>query len=169
MSVKQINKKEKKKNKLTSLSILRSKTVQYPTTPDEARLEAFINPYPGRNYWVTFDCPEFTSVCPITGQPDFGKININYIPDKLCLESKSLKLYLFSFRNHPAFHEEVTNHILSDIVKTIKPRQIIVRGEFRPRGGISITVEVSYPKKNYSVSSGRQNDANKQIRQTYIL
>lgn len=147
MSAKQIKKKEKRNAKITSLSILRSKTVRHPTTPNEARLEAFTNPYPGRDYWVTFDCPEFTSVCPITGQPDFGKISINYIPDKLCLESKSLKLYLFSFRNYPAFHEEVTNRILSDIVKTINPRQIIVRGEFRPRGGISITVEVSYPEK----------------------
>jgi 7-cyano-7-deazaguanine reductase len=140
--------KKETRKKIPSLSILGSKTVRYPSTPDEARLEAFPNSYPERNYWITFDCPEFTSVCPVTGQPDFGKIIIQYIPDKLCLESKSLKLYLFSFRNYPAFHEDVTNRILSDIVRTIKPRQIIVRGEFRPRGGIAITVEVSYPEKS---------------------
>jgi 7-cyano-7-deazaguanine reductase len=84
-------------------------------------------------------------LCPITGQPDFGHITISYVPRKLCLESKSLKIYLFSFRNHGTFHEEAVNRILDDLVKTIRPRKALVKGEFNPRGGISITVEASYP------------------------
>jgi 7-cyano-7-deazaguanine reductase len=116
-----------------------------PRSPAEARLEAFQNTHPGRDYWVEFDCPEFTSLCPVTGQPDFGRIVIRYIPDKRCLESKSLKLYLFSFRNTGAFHEEAANRILDDIVHAVGPRRAVVRGEFRPRGGIAITVEAAYP------------------------
>lgn len=116
-----------------------------PDSPNEAVLEAFENTYQSRDYVVTFDCPEFTSLCPVTGQPDFGHITITYVPDKLCLESKALKLYLFSFRNFGTFHEEVVNRILDDAVKAIKPRSITVKGVFRPRGGISITAEASYP------------------------
>ncbi|HAS84142.1 MAG TPA: NADPH-dependent 7-cyano-7-deazaguanine reductase QueF [Verrucomicrobia bacterium] len=121
-----------------------SKTV-YPDHPDNARLEAFENRYADRDYWIQFDCPEFTALCPMTGQPDFGHITIRYIADKRCVESKSLKLYLFAFRNHGTFHEEVVNRILDDLVSTIHPRQAIVKGVFNPRGGISITAEVHYP------------------------
>jgi 7-cyano-7-deazaguanine reductase len=113
--------------------------------PQAGTLEAFENSHPGRDYWITFDCPEFTSLCPITGQPDFGHITIRYIPDTLCLESKSLKLYMFSFRNHGTFHEEVINRILDDVIATIAPRQAVVRGEFNPRGGIAIIVEAATP------------------------
>ena len=91
-------------------------------------------------------CSEFTCLCPITGQPDFAHITIRYVPNKLCLESKSLKLYLLSFRNHGTFHEEVVNRILHDVVKAIKPRQAVVKGVFNPRGGIGITVEATYPE-----------------------
>jgi len=94
---------------------------------------------------VTFDCPEFTSLCPITGQPDFGHLTIRYIPRRLCLESKSLKLYLFAFRNEGAFHEEVVNRILDDVVRAIRPARAEVTGVFRPRGGIAITVAAAYP------------------------
>lgn len=134
----------KRKKGLERLTLLKSNEKNYPKNPDKTVLETFDNTHPKRDYWVTFDCPEFTSICPITGQPDFGHITIQYIPDKLCIESKSLKLYLFSFRNHGAFHEEVVNRILDDIIKAIKPREAIVQGSFNPRGGISIDVEAEY-------------------------
>ncbi len=130
-------------NKHTGLTLLKRSTQAYPDSPDKAKLEAFENAYPDRDYWVHFDCPEFTCLCPITGQPDFGHITIRYIPNKRCLESKALKLYLFSFRNHGTFHEEVVNRILDDVVKAVKPRQVMVKGVFNPRGGIAITVEAT--------------------------
>jgi 7-cyano-7-deazaguanine reductase len=132
--------------KSNDLTLLRKGETCYPDSPDKARLEVFENTHPGRDYTIRFDCPEFTSLCPITGQPDFGHIVIEYGPDKHCIESKSLKLYLFSFRNHGAFHEEATNRILDDIVKAIKPRRAKVTGKFRPRGGIAIEVEACYPE-----------------------
>lgn len=134
--------KSKTKGKLTLLG--KSKT-RYPDSPDKATLEAFRNGSPGREYWIEFDCPEFTALCPITGQPDFGHITIRYIPDRLCLESKSLKIYLFSFRNTGCFHESAVNRILDDVVAAIRPRRAVVCGEFNPRGGISIRVEASHP------------------------
>ena len=107
-------------------------------------LEAFDNQHPSRDYWVQFNCPEFTSLCPITGQPDFAEIRILYIPDGKMVESKSLKLYLNSFRNHGDFHEDCINIILDDLVALMHPRYIEVTGIFVPRGGISI-----YPYVNY--------------------
>ena len=107
-------------------------------------LETFENKHPGREYFVKFNCPEFTSLCPITGQPDFAEIKIMYIPDRRMVESKSLKLYLFSFRNHGDFHEDCVNTIMKDLIKLMDPKYIEVRGLFTPRGGISI-----YPYANY--------------------
>lgn len=107
-------------------------------------LETFVNKHPGNDYWVQFNCPEFTTLCPITGQPDFGEIIIKYIPDVRMVESKSLKLYLFSFRNHGDFHEDCVNIIMKDLVKLMDPRYIEVTGIFKPRGGISI-----FPFANY--------------------
>ena len=140
-------KNEKKSKKSQSgtiphptLTLLSRSHTEYPDTPDEARLETFVNAYPGRDYEILFDCPEFTSLCPVTGQPDFGHIRIRYVADKQCIESKSLKLYLYSFRNHHTFHEEAVNRILSDLVKACSPRWMEVNGEFRPRGGISLTI-----------------------------
>ena len=130
---------------IAKLTILGSRRTLYPRRPEDARLEAFPNPHPRRRFWVTFDCPEFTSVCPITGQPDFGRLSIRYVPRQLCVESKSLKLYLFAFRNLGCFHEAVVNRVLDDLVRAIRPRQAIVRGEFNPRGGIAIMVEAGYP------------------------
>ena len=135
----------RKKTHQENLTLLKAGERNYPKSPDKAKLEAFNNRHPNRDYWIEFDCPEFTALCPITGQPDFGHILIRYIPDKLCLESKSLKLYLFSYRNHGTFHEEAVNKICDDIVKAIKPRKMEVIGTFNPRGGISIKVSVSYP------------------------
>ena len=107
-------------------------------------LETFENKHPGNDYWVQFNCPEFSSLCPITGQPDFAEIKIMYIPDRRMVESKSLKLYLFSFRNHGDFHEDCVNTIMKDLIKLMDPKYIEVRGLFTPRGGISI-----YPYANY--------------------
>ena len=107
-------------------------------------LEAFENKHPQNDYWVRFNCPEFTSVCPITGQPDFAEIRISYIPDMRMVESKSLKLYLFSFRNHGAFHEDCVNMIMKDLIALMDPKYIEVTGFFLPRGGISI-----HPYCNY--------------------
>lgn len=101
-------------------------------------LETFANKHPENDYWVQFNCPEFTSLCPITGQPDFAEIKIMYIPDERMVESKSLKLYLFSFRNHGDFHEDCVNIIMNDLIRLMDPLYIEVTGRFRPRGGISI-------------------------------
>lgn len=107
-------------------------------------LETFNNKHPENDYWVQFNCPEFTSLCPITGQPDFAEIRISYVPAERMVESKSLKLYLFSFRNHGYFHEDCVNIIMKDLVKLMSPKYIEVEGLFTPRGGISI-----YPYANY--------------------
>ena len=109
------------------------------------KLEAFPNTHPGRDYTVVLEAQEFTSLCPVTGQPDFGRITITYVPDKLIVESKSLKLYLWSYRQEGHFHEEVVNRILDDLVRAVRPRSCQVRGEFNVRGGIGITVAASYP------------------------
>ena len=107
-------------------------------------LESFENPNPERDYEIEFDCPEFTCLCPLTGQPDFAKFSITYVPNQLCVELKSLKLYLWSFRNEGAFHEKVTNQILDDLVAAVKPRLMDVSGEWFVRGGITTNVTVSY-------------------------
>ncbi|MCK5594992.1 NADPH-dependent 7-cyano-7-deazaguanine reductase QueF [bacterium] len=135
------------KEPMNKLTILGKSRIKYPASPDKAKLETFKNEYPNRDYWISFDCPEFTSICPVTSQPDFGVITIRYIPDKKCIESKSLKLYLFSFRNFATFHEHVVNRVLDDIVRACNPRKASVIGEFLPRGGISINVEASYPEE----------------------
>ena len=116
----------------------------YSQDYDPGVLETFENKHPGNDYWVRFNCPEFTTLCPITGQPDFAEIRISYIPDRGLVESKSLKLYLFSFRSHGDFHEDVVNIIMKDLIKLMDPKYIEVTGFFVPRGGISI-----YPYANY--------------------
>ena len=121
-------------------------TTQYTFNYAPEVLEAFDNQHPDRDYWVQFNCPEFTSLCPITGQPDFAEIRILYIPDIKMVESKSLKLYLGSFRNHGDFHEDCVNIIMDDLVRLMHPRYIEVTGIFAPRGGISI-----YPYVNYGM------------------
>ena len=109
-------------------------------------LETFQNRHTENDYWVRFNCPEFTSLCPITGQPDFAEIRINYVPDQLMVESKSLKLYLFSFRNHGDFHEDCVTTIMKDLIKLMQPKYIEVIGLFTPRGGISIHPFANYGK-----------------------
>ena len=131
------NRKEEKLKQL-------GKSTLYATDYDPAVLETFRNQHPDNDYWVQFNCPEFTTLCPITGQPDFAEIKILYLPGERMVESKSLKLYLFSFRNHGDFHEDTVNTIMKDLVKLMDPKYIEVIGLFTPRGGISI-----YPYANY--------------------
>jgi 7-cyano-7-deazaguanine reductase len=123
------------------------KKTDYVFEYDKSLLETFDNKHPDRAYWVKFNCPEFTSLCPITGQPDFATIYINYIPGNLLVESKSLKLYLFSFRNHGAFHEDCVNIIMNDLIESMEPAYIEVWGKFLPRGGLSIDPYCNYGKK----------------------
>ncbi len=111
-----------------------------------AELETFPNPYPGRDFDIAISCPEWTAVCPKTGQPDFGTIRITYTPDERCVELKSLKLYMFSYRNQGIFHEAVTNKILEDLVAALEPRKMEVVGDFNVRGGITTVVTVRYAK-----------------------
>lgn len=125
-------------DELKNLALLGASSTKYPTDYDPSLLEAFENKHPEDDYLVTLLCPEFTSLCPKTGQPDFAKIVINYIPDRLMVESKSLKLYLFSFRNHGDFHEDCVNIIMKDLIALMHPRYIEVKGVFTPRGGIAI-------------------------------
>ena len=126
------------------LKLLGSRTTEYRMDYAPEVLETFVNKHQDNDYWVRFNCPEFTSLCPITGQPDFAEIRISYIPDVKMVESKSLKLYLFSFRNHGDFHEDCVNIIMKDLIRLMEPKYIEVTGLFTPRGGISI-----YPYANY--------------------
>ena len=117
-----------------------------------AELETFPNTHPGRDYTIVHTCPEFTAVCPKTGQPDFGTLTISYCPDRRCVELKSLKLYLQQYRNRGIFYEHATNHILDDLVAAIRPRWMTLRAAFTPRGGITTTVTARY-------EAGRQPEA----------
>ena len=128
---------------MEGLQALGAKT-KYSQDYDPSVLETFVNRHQDNDYWVQFNCPEFTSLCPITGQPDFAEIRISYIPDVKMVESKSLKLYLFSFRNHGDFHEDCVTKIMKDLIRLMDPKYIQVTGIVTPRGGISI-----YPYANY--------------------
>jgi len=134
-----------KKSDLKWLKVSRTK---YPEKPDAKILETFVNRHKNRSYDITFDCPEFTSVCPITGQPDFAHITISYVPAKRCIESKSLKLYLFSYRNTGIFFEAAVNQILDHLLKACQPVRMHVCGQFNVRGGIGIKIDARYPSKN---------------------
>jgi 7-cyano-7-deazaguanine reductase len=115
-------------------------------TVHQKTLEVFANPHPGRDYEIEHLCPEFTSVCPITGQPDFATIRIHYVPDRTCVELKSLKLYLWQFRNEGHFYEDVTNLILDDLVAVLAPRRMDIVADFNVRGGISSVIRASHVK-----------------------
>jgi 7-cyano-7-deazaguanine reductase len=131
--------------KYSHLKLLGKAARRYPSAPSAATLETFDNRYPARDYWIQFDSPEFTSMCPVTGQPDFAAIRIDYVPGKLCIETKSLKFYLASYRHTRSFNEEIVNRILDDLIKACKPRRAIVHGKFAARGGISVTVDAAFP------------------------
>lgn len=131
-------------SKISGLSLLGNQHTQYPQSYAPEVLEAFDNKHPDNDYFVKFNCPEFTSLCPMTGQPDFAAIYIAYIPDKKLVESKSLKLYLFSYRNFGEFHEDCVNRIMKDLITLLAPKYIEVWGRFLPRGGISIDPYANY-------------------------
>jgi 7-cyano-7-deazaguanine reductase len=126
----------------SGLTLLKKGETRYPTSPEEATLETFPNANAQRNYWIEFETSEFTSLCPITGQPDFATIQIKYVPEALCIESKSLKLYLFSFRQTGTFYEEIVNRIYTDLSTLLTPRKLIVSGNFTARGGIVSRVRI---------------------------
>jgi 7-cyano-7-deazaguanine reductase len=135
------------KTEIQDITLLGQKQVRYGYDYTPEILETFDNKHPDNDYWVKFNCPEFTSLCPITGQPDFATVYISYVPDIKMVESKSLKLYLVSFRNHGDFHEDVVNIIMKDLIRLMDPRYIEVWGKFLPRGGISIDPYTNYGKK----------------------
>ena len=126
--------------KIEGLTLLAKNESGYFSSPEEAKLESFANRHPGRDYWITFDCPEFTSLCPVTGQPDFGILVIDYVPGPWLVESKSLKLYLGAFRNHGAFHEDCTVSIGRKLAELLDPVWFRIGGYWYPRGGIPIDV-----------------------------
>lgn len=132
-----------------NLTLLGSSNTVYETHYNPAILETFKNQFPNNNYIVELEIPEFTHICPKTGQPDFATINIKYQPDELLVESKSLKLYMFGFRGHGSFHEDCINTIASDLFKLMQPKWIEVRGDFFPRGGISINPTARLVKGEY--------------------
>ena len=134
-------------NNIENLTLLGNQKVEYPQDYMPEILETFDNKHLENDYFVKFNCPEFTSLCPITGQPDFANIIISYVPNIKMVESKSLKLYLFSFRNHGGFHEDCVNIIMKDLIKLMEPYYIEVWGKFTPRGGISIDPYCNYGKK----------------------
>ena len=136
----------REKNEMGDISLLGNKKNVYPDNYAPEMLETFVNKHPDNEYFVKFNCPEFTSLCPITGQPDFATITISYVPDVKMVESKSLKLYLFSFRNHGDFHEDCVNVIMKDLIRLMEPKYIEVWGKFTPRGGISIDPYCNYGK-----------------------
>ena len=129
------------------ITLLGNQKTKYPDDYAPQVLETFVNKHQDNDYFVKFNCPEFTSLCPITGQPDFATIYISYIPDIKMVESKSLKLYLYSFRNHGDFHEDCVNIIMKDLIKLMDPKYIEVWGKFTPRGGISIDPYCNYGRK----------------------
>ncbi|MFR1836698.1 MAG: preQ(1) synthase [Turicibacter sanguinis] len=134
----------RKQEELSEITLLGNQGTTYTYSYDPEILEVFNNKHPKNDYFVKFNCPEFTSLCPITGQPDFATIYISYIPGEKMVESKSLKLYLFSFRNHGDFHEDCMNIIMDDLIKLMDPKYIEVWGKFTPRGGISIDPYCNY-------------------------
>lgn len=148
---------DNRKTKIEDLSHLGNKNTKYVFEATPEVLEAVPNSHEDRDYFVKFNCPEFTSLCPKTGQPDFATIYISYVPDKFIVESKSLKLYLFSYRNHGAFHEDCVNMIMEDLIKLLKPRYIEVWGKFLPRGGLSIDPYCNYGKKGTKWESVAEN------------
>lgn len=140
--------KQRRAEEMREITLLGRQGVRYDYDYAPEVLEVFDNKHQENDYWVKFNCPEFTSLCPMTGQPDFATIYISYVPDVKMVESKSLKLYLVSFRNHGDFHEDVVNIIMKDLIKCMEPRYIEVWGKFLPRGGISIDPYANYGKPN---------------------
>lgn len=142
------------KEKSKSLTLLGRSETKLPSSPNESILETFPNPAK-RPYRIRFETSDFTSLCPVTGQMDFAHVVIEYVPNQLCVESKSLKFYLASFRSECAFNEAVTNRILDDFVAACAPREAVVTAEFSARGGIALTVRAEYPPSRNATRNGR--------------
>jgi 7-cyano-7-deazaguanine reductase len=148
--------RSRNKKKYAGLTLLGNTQATFPVSPQKAKLETFANASPQRDYWIRIDSPDFTSLCPVTGQPDFAEIYIDYVPDKKCVETKSLKLYLASYRNVPSFNEEVINRILDDLVTACKPRRMRIEGKFAARGGLSLSVVAEHPSAAPSPNTNSQ-------------
>ena len=146
----------KKNAKHGSLTLLGKPVSRYPNAPSAKTIETFENQYANRRYLIKFECADFTSLCPVTGQPDFAKITIEYVPDDRCIETKSLKFYLASYRNTPSFNEEIVNRILDDVVAACGPQEALVYGEFAARGGISLSAEAQYTQDVAEADNGRR-------------
>lgn len=140
--------KTNRTKKYAGLTLLGNSEAAFPASPGQATLETFQNTYPSRDYVIQIECPEFTSLCPVTGQPDFAEVFIDYVAGERCIETKSLKLYLSSFRNVHSFNEEVVNRILTDLVKACQPRWMKVLGKFAARGGLALTVTAEHTPEN---------------------
>jgi 7-cyano-7-deazaguanine reductase len=143
--------------KYAALTLLGNSQAAFPKSPTQATLEAFPNPSPQRDYSIRIDCPDFTSLCPVTGQPDFAEIVVEYVPDERCIETKSLKLYLASYRNVPSFNEAVINRILDDLVAACHPRRMRLEGRFVARGGLALTVIAEHPQDAGAAGRGARN------------
>jgi 7-cyano-7-deazaguanine reductase len=137
---------KKQSQKYAALTLLGNSQAAFPKSPQQRTLEAFPNPKPQRDYSIRLDCPDFTSLCPVTGQPDFAEITVEYVPGDRCIETKSLKLYLASYRSVHAFNEAVINRILDDLVKACHPRRMRIEGRFVARGGLALTVTAEHPQ-----------------------
>ena len=137
--------KPTRSRKYAALTLLGNPQAAFPKSPQPGTVEAFPNPNPQRDYSVRIDCPDFTSLCPVTGQPDFAEIIIEYVPDARCIETKSLKLYLSSYRNIHSFNEAVINRILDHLVAACHPRRMRIEGRFVARGGLALTVIAVHP------------------------
>jgi len=146
-----------KKQKYAALTLLGNSHATFPKSPQQATLEAFPNPNPNRDYSIRIDCPDFTSLCPVTGQPDFAEIAVEYVPDERCIETKSLKLYLASYRNVHSFNEAVINRILDDLTTVCHPRRMRIDGRFVARGGLALSVTVEHPQSNTALSKPKRN------------
>jgi 7-cyano-7-deazaguanine reductase len=146
----------KKNAKYGSLTLLGKPVSPYPSAPSARTIETFENEYADRRYLIKFECADFTSLCPITGQPDFAKITIEYVPATRCIETKSLKFYLASYRHTRSFNEEIVNRILDDVVAACGPQEALVYGEFAARGGISLSVEASYSDTAAEADDGKE-------------
>jgi 7-cyano-7-deazaguanine reductase len=134
-----------KPSQAKDLTLLGNSENRLPSSPEEAVLEVFPNRNADRNFWIELEYPEFSSLCPVTGQPDSARLAIRYIPGEKCIETKSLKFYLASFRNTPSFNEDIVNRVLDDLSAACSPRRMIVSGKFSPRGGIQLTATAEYP------------------------
>jgi 7-cyano-7-deazaguanine reductase len=141
----------KRNRKYAALTLLGNSQAAFPKSPQQATLEVFANPHPQRDYSIRIDCPDFTSLCPVTCQPDFAEIIVDYIPDARCIETKSLKLYLASYRNVHSFNEAVINRILDDLVRSCQPRRMRIEGRFVARGGLALTVIAAHPQSDIGV------------------